>query len=92
MRIVRFHIDQTRPGPYADCPGCRPTTAIEGRIVLNRFEVWALTAILWARVQWFEQVTYRLGRLLCRLLQRHNITCRGRADHDGRERLRWPHR
>lgn len=51
-----------------------------------------LHAALWVREQWFEQVTYRLGRLLCRLLRSHNVTCRGRTDHDGTEALRWPRR
>lgn len=88
MRIVRFQIDQTRPDPWVDRPDAGPTTAIEARIVLNRVEAWALSAAM----RTLDEVTYRLGRLLCRLLRRHNVTCRGRTDHDGRERLRWPHR
>lgn len=88
MRIVRFQIDQTRPDPWVDHPDSRPTTAIEGRIVLNRFEAWLLVAYLWV----LDEVTYRLGRLACRLLRWHNVSCRGRSDHDGTEKLRWPHR
>lgn len=97
MRIVRFRIDRTdHPALHAEARGvycyipAETSTAIEGRIVLNRFEVALLDAVLWVRNQWFEQVTYRLGRLLCRAFGWHNVTCRGRVDHDGTETLRWP--
>lgn len=88
MKIVRFEIDQTRPDRWIDDPDSRPTVGIEGRIVLNRFEAWLLVAFLWV----YDEVTYRLGRLLCRMLGWHNVTCRGRSDHDGTEALRWPRR
>lgn len=99
MKIVYARIDRTYypPDHYDGGRGvlcyvpAETVTAIEGRILLNRFEASVLDVALAVRDQWHEQVTYRLGRLACRVLRRHNVTCRGRVDHDGTEKLRWPH-
>lgn len=75
MRLARNVIDRTEYGPG------EVTTAVEVRVVLNRVETWVLDMALAVRSWWFEQVIYRLGRLNCRLLRNHNVTCRGRRDH-----------
>lgn len=80
MRIARSQIDCTVYEPDEYYLG-GVTTAVEVRVVLNRFEAKVLHAALAVREWWFETVTYRLGRLLCRRLRRHNLTCRGRQDH-----------
>lgn len=92
MRIVRVQIDRTadRPDPSVDHIHCRQETAIEGRLLLNRFEAKLLDGALWVRNWWFETTITAVGRFLCRHLRRHNVTCRGRNDHTGREPLGWP--
>lgn len=88
MRLARNLIDRTEYGPG------EVTTAVEVRVVLNRFETWVLDSACSVRNWWSEQVIWRLGRLNCRLFRRHNLTCRGRRDHGGRgggiiDRGRW---
>ncbi len=83
MRVGRGRIDCT---DYSQIEWMEPapgavTTASEMRVVLNRFEAKLLHGALAVREWWFETVTYRLGRLLCRYFRRHNVTCRGRRDH-----------
>jgi hypothetical protein len=79
MRIVRSEYYARRDERGTDLEGM---SVVEGRVLLNRFETALIAAALWARNAWFEAVTYRTGRALCRLARRHNVSCRGRRDHE----------
>lgn len=53
----------------------------DGRLVFGPTMTRLIGAVMWVRNAWFEQVSCRIGRVNCRLLRRHNVTCRGRRDH-----------
>lgn len=97
MRIVRSRFEQERlpqldevrgPWLFVDRPGSLTgSSSFEARILFNRFETRVILAGIWVREAWFNEVTWRVGRALCRLLGRHNVTCRGRRDHGDRSSL-----
>lgn len=102
MRIIGANYEHVWHRSWANPEGRAERTGestIETRILFNRFETKLIGAVLWLRNWWFETVTCRLGRVLCRAFRRHNLTCRGRRDHTaagglidpGRWRY-WPRR
>ncbi|MFG2056673.1 hypothetical protein ACGFI9_21885 [Micromonospora sp. NPDC048930] len=88
MRIVRgpnIEAVWARHPPGHEPPGFVPYDTgyrtLEARILFNRFESRLLRAVLWLLYLWHEHVLFRVGRLGCRLLHRHNISCRGDRGH-----------
>lgn len=84
MRIIRVEFEEQYDRPYHAGeyePIRTGDSAVEARIWFNRFETKLILAVLWVRHQWAERITWRLGRLNCRLFRRHNVSCRGRRDH-----------
>ncbi len=75
---ARYYLGDEPPGFVSHDTGYR---TLEVRILFNRFESRVLRAVLWLLYVWHEHVLFRVGRLGCRLLHRHNISCRGRRDH-----------
>lgn len=71
MHIVRRTVEPLKSGE----------TAVEGRILMNRFETKLWRAWLWLTEVWDEQVLYRIGWLRCRTLDQHNRSCRGLPGH-----------
>jgi hypothetical protein len=56
-------------------------SAIEMRILFNRFETKLIGAALWVLNTWVERVMYPILRQRCRWLGKHGAACRGRTGH-----------
>lgn len=79
MRIIRDNMGcwyRTQ-----DTPADGREAVIEIHLALGRLGTKLLRSGQSARSWWFETVACHIGRANCRFLRRHNVTCRGRRDH-----------